>query len=50
MSLIDGQLQYSESSLKMLYNYVTNIGEVIDPEAGVFTQETVHQPLRDYFL
>lgn len=49
MSLIDGRLQYSEASLKMLYNYVTNIGEVIDPEAGVFTQETVYQPLRNYF-
>lgn len=44
------KLHYSENSLKMLYNYVTNVGEIIDDNADVFTQSTVRQPLRDYFI
>lgn len=46
----DGQLGYSDNSLKMLYNYVINIGTVLDENYDKLDQSTVRQPLRDKFI
>lgn len=46
----DGLLEYSDQSLKALFNYVINIGEVIDPSATKYDQKSVRQPLRDKFI
>lgn len=46
----NGKLEYSDDSLTMLYNYVVNVGEIIDENYDEFNQKTVRQPLREKFV
>lgn len=46
-----GELTYSDNSLNMLYNYVINVGSIIDTNASSeLNQSTVRQPLREKFI
>lgn len=45
-----GKLEYSDTSLKLLYSYVINIGNIANPNYAQIDQSTVHQPLRDKFI
>ena len=45
-----GKLEYSNASLKMLYNYVVNVGTVQNPDYKDLNQAVVRQPLRDKFI
>lgn len=50
LSAVSGSLP-SESSLNMLYHYVTNVGRIKNTEGELeLTQSNVEQPLRDYFI